>query len=279
MAWTFTGDVDHLAARAEPVLAADPTRFSLALTTLDAIRGGRRYAAPPLVGLYEEDGAVTGIVIRTPPHDLHLTLVPEAALAPLVTALTEREPDLPGAQGDVELADAFAAAWTAAAGPRATVLMEMTLHVLGRLVRPDPMPSGRGRVATADDVALGLRWFEEFAAHADLSFPVDEASLRARIAERRLWFWDDPVGRSVAMAGRTPAVATVARIAPVYTPPEHRRHGYAGAITHACTAAARRARGVGGMVLYADKANAQANNIYRRLGYAPVRDIRIVRFG
>ncbi len=43
--------------------------------------------------------------------------------------------------------------------------------------------------------------------------------VRERLDDRRLWLWEDDSGLPVSLAARTPAVAGVARIAPVYTPP------------------------------------------------------------
>ena len=53
-----------------------------------------------------------------------------------------------------------------------------------------------------------------------------EGAARERIDADRLWLWEDEAGEPVALAARTATAAGVARIAPVYTPPEHRRRGY-----------------------------------------------------
>jgi len=69
----------------------------------------------------------------------------------------------------------------------------------------------------------------------------------------------------------------VARVGPVYTPPEQRRKGYAGAAVaevsqHFLDAGAR-------VCLYTDQANPTSNGIYQALGYVAVVDqvnLRIV---
>jgi predicted GNAT family acetyltransferase len=54
----------------------------------------------------------------------------------------------------------------------------------------------------------------------------------------------------------------------VWTPPEHRRRGYAAAVT---TAATRAILDAGALpVLYTDLANPTSNGVYRRLGYRMV---------
>ena len=72
-------------------------------------------------------------------------------------------------------------------------------------------------------------------------------------------------------------MAGVARIAPVYTPPEHRRHGYATAVTAACTADAL-ARDAERVVLYTDLADPSANAMYQRIGFRPIGGRRVVQF-
>jgi predicted GNAT family acetyltransferase len=95
--------------------------------------------------------------------------------------------------------------------------------------------------------------------------------------DRRLWLWEDGAGVVASLAARTSAVAGVSRIAPVYTPPEHRRHGYGTAVTAACTADAL-ARDAERVVLYTDLADPSANAMYQRIGFRPIGGRRVVQF-
>jgi hypothetical protein len=81
--------------------------------------------------------------------------------------------------------------------------------------------------------------------------------------------WDD--GQPVSMIGLAPEVAGVVRIGPVYTPPPHRRRGYAGS---AVAAASRRALagGAARCMLFTDLANPTSNKIYAEVGYRRVAD-------
>ena len=63
-----------------------------------------------------------------------------------------------------------------------------------------------------------------------------------------------------------PAVGVV-RILSVYTPPEHRRHGYASACVAAASAWAL-AQGADACALYTDLANPTSNKIYQAIGTA-----------
>ncbi len=73
------------------------------------------------------------------------------------------------------------------------------------------------------------------------------------------------------MVGHRRAVAGVPRIGPVYTPPGHRRHGYAAAAVAAlCTRLLD--AGATAVVLFADAANPTSIGVDTRLGFRPVAD-------
>jgi predicted GNAT family acetyltransferase len=55
----------------------------------------------------------------------------------------------------------------------------------------------------------------------------------------------------------------------VYTPPEHRNHGYARRLTYEVTALALQRPRIHHAVLFADAANPVSNSIYRQVGYQP----------
>jgi predicted GNAT family acetyltransferase len=79
------------------------------------------------------------------------------------------------------------------------------------------------------------------------------------------------------MAGASAPVAGVARIGPVYTPPERRNHGYASALVAEVSsdvlAHGRRC------MLYTDLANPTSNSVYHALGYRAVGEALRYRFG
>ena len=60
----------------------------------------------------------------------------------------------------------------------------------------------------------------------------------------------------------------------MWTPPEHRRHGYAAALT---AAVAGRLLGHGRVVLFADLANPTSTGVYLRIGFRPVGDWNVWR--
>ena len=179
-----------------------------------------------------------------------------------------------GAEEDVQ---EFATAWTAGTTLRARTVWRQRLYRLGTLRPPDPAPPGRARRAAPPDVELAVRWYEAFQTDTGTHGGDLETMVRERIGGERLWLWEDPAGAPVSLAARTAPAAGVARVAPVYTPPESRRRGYGAAVTAACTADAL-ANGVQEVVLFTDLDNPTSNAIYQAIGFEPLADRLVVRF-
>jgi predicted GNAT family acetyltransferase len=233
---------------------------------IETVRSGHRFSgAPMLFGWYEDRGAVS----LTPPFELLLAVVPDDTIEALATAL--RGTDLPGVNGDAATVERFVAAWQP---ERAEVAFEMRLYRLGELQLPSA--AGHARVADDGDLALAVRWLAAFESDAGVKSTDVESAARERIGDGRLWLWEHD-GIPVSLAARTATAAGVARIAPVYTPPDQRRRGYGAAVTAACTADAL-ARDADEVVLFTDLANPTSNSIYQAIGFRPIADRRVVRF-
>ena len=160
---------------------------------------------------------------------------PDHAVGELVSGLRARAVRIPGVNGEVATADRFAAAWTAGSPLRATPAMRLRLYVLGTLRPPTPPPPGRPRRAGQADFAGVAGWFTAFQSEGGVHAVDVGPVVRDRIEAGLVWLWEDTAGTAVSIAARNRTAAGVARVAPVYTPPEHRRHGYGTAVTAACT--------------------------------------------
>ena len=173
-----------------------------------------------------------------------------------------------------EVAEAFADAWRNVHGGRGVVRVHVNqrLYRLAELSRPDPAPDGTARIAADSDVPLLADWFTAFAVEVhDMGAGVDQsAAVRERVSYGGITVWEAG-GEPVAIAGATRQVAGMARIGPVYTPPERRGRGYGSAATAAASARLL-AAGAEDVLLYTDLANPVSNSIYQRIGYRAVED-------
>lgn len=92
-----------------------------------------------------------------------------------------------------------------------------------------------------------------------------------RIEAGGVWLWENPVGTPVHLTCAHPPALGVRRIGPVYTPAEHRGHGYAST---AVTEVSRMILAEGARAcLFTDRANPVSNGIYEAIGYRPVLEL------
>jgi GNAT superfamily N-acetyltransferase len=293
MVWSTTTAVDEFLAEAGEFLRAEPARNSIILTVTENLRvhAAVQSPSPPfppgaptphvssgadrtLLGWWRPDagaGPIGGAFLSTPAFPVVLTEMSRGAAVELARELAAVGRLIPGVNGEQETAAAFAAAWRDRAGGNPQVHRRSRLFRLGDLIPPDPGPGGSARLATPADRDLMITWFGAFAREiGDLAAPDQAAAVDDRLSYGGITVWEVD-GVPVSIAALTRAVAGMARVGPVYTSPELRGRGYAGAATAAISQAARDA-GVREVVLYTDLANPTSNALYQRLGYRPVTD-------
>jgi predicted GNAT family acetyltransferase len=266
MRWHLTEDIGDFLTHAGAFLRSRPALHTSQLTRLEKLRTHEEKGT--LFGRLEQDGEVRASFYRRPSQRLILTSV-EPDQADTLAAELAGHP-LGGVTAEDDSAAAFAEAWQRHTGAVPVPGVRVRLHRLGKLTPPEPMPDGRA--LAAPDRAVVIRWCSEFAtAVGQAPFPDERSWAASNFADKRFTFWED--GFLVAMAGRTPVLAGMVRVDPVYTPAQFRGRGYAGAVTAAASEAAL-AAGATDVVLYTDPANVTSNALYRRLGYVPIATFR-----
>ncbi len=287
----FTEDPRAFLLSAGGLLEADPV-LSTVVATVTARAVGEIEAGDPapahprwwLTVTDESSGEPVGVAMRTAPfapYPLYVLPMPEAAARQVATALVERGEEVAGLNGALPAARTLAAELARRTGRRAWVHEHTRLHVLHKLVEPRVAPDGRPRVAVPADAQLALAWFRAF--HADAAEQAgrlapdaereqfDETDIARRIAEGRIWLWEDGLGAPVSLVGFNAPSFGVARVGPVYTPGAKRGHGYASVLT---AHVSRLLRDTGTRVcLFTDQANPTSNKIYAAIGYVPVVDM------
>ncbi|HEV2362386.1 MAG TPA: hypothetical protein VGS21_11835, partial [Acidimicrobiales bacterium] len=86
MGWQLTSDLEEFCAQALPLLRKQPTRNTIPLTILAALREGLGWSdtSPIYAVLESDDGRIDGAALMTPPWSLLLAEVPLEAIGDLV---------------------------------------------------------------------------------------------------------------------------------------------------------------------------------------------------
>ena len=230
----------------------------------------------------DTDGEIAGLAMRTartPPHPVFVLPMADGAAIALARAVHARGEVIGGLNGSLPAAEVCATELARLQGDDVEVAQHTRLFELDELVPPRSVP-GRLREATLDDLDLTREWIDRFLHDADEQAgrvpdahgheSIEPEHLRRHIERGTYWFWFDGTGERVHLTGANPPAFGVARIGPVYTPPQQRRKGYAGA---AVAAVSRLFIDAGARVcLYTDQANPTSNGIYQAIGYRPVVD-------
>ncbi|MFD6176512.1 MULTISPECIES: GNAT family N-acetyltransferase [unclassified Isoptericola] len=291
-AWQLTEDPQAFLDAVAGVLAADPVRATIVATTAQRLmeRAARGEPAPDHPHWFAvartADGEVAGAAMRTapaPPYQAHLMPMDARLATSLADLLLARGEVVPAANGAQGPATAFLRRMGEHAGGDLELARPSRLFELGTLVPPARAPGGGPRLVAADELDVAHAWIGDFAAAADAQAgrapgatvtPPPRDTVERRVADRKLWWWEDD-GEPVSLVGFMGPALGVARIGPVYTPAVHRGRGYAGALVAHVSALLRDA---GHRVcLFTDLENPVSNALYERLGYRKVVDMGELR--
>jgi GNAT superfamily N-acetyltransferase len=254
-----------------PFLQQDPVLHTLIMTNVHSRAIGSRVEDEPSYYVSIHEGDAVGAAMRTPGRGVYLgALAPEYAEV-VADAYLDVLPELAGVAGDRAVAERFADRWCTERGVTATETKATRLHKLGTLT---PLSAyGSPRLMRDGEVELVAAWaadgFSEEFRRPDLEWA------EGQLKSKSMWMWESD-GEPVSMVAYHDPVFGVCRIGPVYTPPEHRRHGYAGALTSHVSAEIL-AQG-NQACLYTDLANPTSNKIYHQAGYRPIADFIDLEF-
>ena len=265
-------DPDEAYDAARDYLLARPLDHNLLHTILDQ---SRESSLAGRFWIVTDGTQVAGFALQSPPErGVVLGRMSEAAIHVLADAI---EPPIPDVQGDATGAAVFAGRFAESHRAPVTGVEGRRLYELGPITSIPSVP-GAPRLATADDRETLADWMRAFNAEVDDPIPsAADARLAVdvRLGRDAFWVWDhDGVQTMVSMSG--PA-GGVARVGPVYTPPESRGSGYATACVHYVSRLLTD-RGLR-CVLYTDLANPTSNAIYQRIGYRAIAEILRYEFG
>ena len=257
--------------RAEQWLLRAEDRNNLILSL--AYARARRSAFEPdaFFGTVEDGGQVIGCALRTPPHKLLVTDMPDDAALVLVPAVASVYDTIGAVLGSPRVAQTIADAWVGLRGGRSRPGMRQGVYRVDEVQRARPT-AGSPREARPSDADVVADWGRRFARDTGEHGLVRPEVSARWIGEGKLFLWEEG-GRPVSMTaarGRTPRGV---RVGYVYTPPEFRGHGYASALV-AHVSQRMLDDGVRFCILFTDLSNPTSNAIYQALGYRPICELR-----
>lgn len=230
----------------------------------------RLYGEDPYFASVSDGERIVGVTMRTPPHNLILSLIDDdRALDLMAEDAREVFDSLPGVVGPKEPVAKFARIWP----QPAEIGIQQRVYRASEVIPPEGVSGSMRTYEEADrDVVIG--WMDAFVREALPQAPPEDAvgwlerNLSNPDAGIELWIDE---GEPVSFAGYGGSTPNGIRVGPVYTPPKLRRRGYASALTAELT----RMLLEGGRTfcfLFTDLANLTSNSIYQRIGYEPVSD-------
>ena len=224
MGWAVTEDAEEFWRATEPYLRAHRVASTIVLSIVDTLRtrGAGAYSGRPELAWWDRGDGVSGLVVHTPPY----RPVVSAMSVEAATAWAVGRPQSEQLLGPSNTVENLARAW--ARSPRSSSRSGCTAST--SCDPRNPAPTRLAGDAERDLLWAWLQAFRDEAVPGDP--PPDRAPLDAAVDEGRVVI-AVPDGGPVAYAAVSPSVLRTSRIAPVYTPPAHRGHGYGAAVTAA----------------------------------------------
>lgn len=251
--------------------SADPFRTNILGSVATAVADGSlTYDDYFWWVITNSQGQVIGAAMRTAPHGMVLSPMPPDAVRELANAISVQDDQLPSVSGPAFVVNAFIDQYKSTHSEGSLRIAQIEEQHLLYALNELSIPSVKGAmtIASPDDYDLLLKWYREFGADTGVFMPNPEGSIQAGLGRNSYRFWTVD-GEKVSFAGHAALVDTpdgsIVRIGPVYTPPQHRRNGYAGMLTAMLS---QELLNLGAKVmLYTDALNPTSNSIYQKIGY------------
>lgn len=232
---------------------------------------------PDLMAAVVKDDHILAVLLQTHPCQIIVSVHPEESRAEEIAELICREiSSIPGLIGVQSFTSKLAAHIELINGQPYSAKMNQRIYRLDR-VRKEANKDGRLCLIGIKDMPLVKEWVEGFCEDTgtDLISGGAEEQAALMIGRGRLYGWEVD-GKIVSMANAARPTANNITINSVYTPPEHRKKGYASSCVSALTQLMLD-HGYSTTSLYTDLDNPTSNKIYMEIGYVPVADSVLLR--
>jgi hypothetical protein len=275
---TFFSNANDFLAVVEPTLVQEETRHRLMLGIAIALK--KNPAAygdrlPLLCAHLDSRGQPVFIAVMTPPFPILVWFehsLGDGSMRLIANEILDAGWDVPGVNGIAECSERFAPIFAELSKRGLLKEMRSRSYELTQVRFPASLPTGHWQWADQSQAESILKLL--LGMQTDLQPVVTTnytlAQARSFIEAKRVSVWvvdSEPV--SMAMSNR-PQLKSIG-ISAVYTPPEHRKKGYAGANV-AYLSQTLLDQGFERVNLFTDLANPTSNKIYMEIGYREVCD-------
>jgi GNAT superfamily N-acetyltransferase len=262
-------DARAFLTRTEPWLQSREIEHAVVLQTARQARtNDAHYERPMYWATIEDQGTLIGCAYRTPPFKVGVTLLPDAAFAPLVADLMTTYPGaIGGFSGPEPTCSGIATAWVERRGGSWSVNTRGRLLSFGPAAAP-ARPGGVLRRAGASDAALARSWGAAASIDSGIA-ALDGHMCQQLLAAKLLYFWADDQPR--CMIGLLRETRESVAVGIVYTPAAFRGQGYGTAALGDLSRLLDERR-VPNRYLWIDPANDAAQALARKLGCSFVYD-------
>ena len=226
-----------------------------------------------------DNGVVAGVASHTEPYNLILSMVAAEGVVEAISAsLGAASEKFPGVIGPKPGSLDFSEVWASHNQVGFELDLNEAVYECTEVIFPDRM-EGTARFANETDIPWMAPWVDQFFDDAGM---VREGADSTDFVTRRMQnggfvLWLDEAGQVVSLAGYANQTPSGMRVGPVYTPTEHRGHGYGVSVSAAVTQHLLDS-GRTSVFLFADLDYPVSNHVYKKIGYKPVAEFGVYRF-
>ncbi|AZB42666.1 GNAT family N-acetyltransferase [Bacillus sp. FJAT-42376] len=236
---------------------------------------------PIHMSMIRKDGEPIAVLLQTHPKQVLVSAKAGLEEEDLLLAgkrIAQVYRSVPGLLGEKTVTETLAKRIASLTGKRAYTAIEQRLHKLTEIEKTGNPGTGKKVLLTSEHRPLISQWVFDFCQEVNEQATMFEADEKAdeMIRKKSLYGWADE-GEIVSMANWSRPTKTNVNINYVYTPPAHRKKGYATECVMELTEQML-ASGFETVSLFTDQANPTANKIYAEIGYKPVQDFAKILF-
>ncbi|MDY6897744.1 MAG: GNAT family N-acetyltransferase [Cyanobacteriota bacterium] len=266
-------DANLFYQKVEDYLLKDEVLHNLLLgATKNLINNPENRKIKPYLAIVEQDKNIVAVAMMTIPYNLLLSQVKDLkAIDIIIQDLQQKYESLTNVNAPVIESKAFTDKWCSLTGKSYESKLSLRIFKLEK-VEFTSQVQGNLRLATENDKQLLKFWYDAFYLEAlgKKTSNLDSESWVERVLQKKIaYLWENEIPVSIACSTRS--TPNGIGINMVYTPPEYRKKGYAGA----CVAGLSQTlldKGYKFCFLFTDLSNPTSNKIYQKIGYQPVAD-------